>query len=39
MSTFRTFRAPDSRSALAMVKAALGPDAIIIATREVSNGL
>ena len=32
MSTFRTFRAPDSRSALAMVKAALGPDAIIIAT-------
>ncbi|MBE2252114.1 MAG: flagellar biosynthesis protein FlhF [Myxococcus sp.] len=39
MSTFRTFRAPDTRSALAMVKAALGPEAIIIATREVSNGL
>ncbi|MFZ5440311.1 MAG: flagellar biosynthesis protein FlhF [Myxococcota bacterium] len=39
MSTFRTFRAPDSRSALQMVKVALGPDAIIIATREVENGL
>lgn len=39
MSTFRTFRAPDTRSALAMVKASLGPDAVIIATREVSNGL
>ncbi|MCA3014793.1 MAG: flagellar biosynthesis protein FlhF [Myxococcaceae bacterium] len=39
MSTFRTFRAQDTRSALAMVKAALGPDAVIISTREVSNGL
>lgn len=39
MSTFRTFRAPDTRSALAMVKAALGGDAIIVATREVENGL
>lgn len=39
MSTFRTFRAPDTRSALAMVKAALGPDAIIVATRDVENGL
>ncbi|MFT3708922.1 MAG: flagellar biosynthesis protein FlhF [Archangium sp.] len=39
MSTFRTFRAPDTRSALAMVKAALGADAIIVATREVENGL
>ena len=39
MSTFRTFRAPDARSALAMVKAALGSDAVILSTREVSNGL
>lgn len=39
MSTFRTFRAPDTRSALAMVKAALGSDAIIVSTREVENGL
>jgi flagellar biosynthesis protein FlhF len=39
MSTFRTFRAPDTRSALQMVKASLGADAIIIATREVENGL
>ncbi|HEY1086402.1 MAG TPA: flagellar biosynthesis protein FlhF, partial [Archangium sp.] len=39
MSTFRTFRAPDTRSALAMVKAALGPDAVILATRDVDNGL
>ena len=39
MSTFRTFRAPDTRSALQMVKATLGPDAIIIATKEVENGL
>jgi flagellar biosynthesis protein FlhF len=39
MSTFRTFRAPDTRSALAMVKAALGADAVILSTREVSNGL
>lgn len=39
MSTFRTFRAPDTRSALAMVKAALGSEAVILSTREVSNGL
>ena len=39
MSNFRTFRAPDTRSALAMVKAALGADAIILATKEVDNGL
>jgi flagellar biosynthesis protein FlhF len=39
MSTFRTFRAPDTRSALAMVKAALGADAVILATKEVDNGL
>jgi flagellar biosynthesis protein FlhF len=39
MSTFRTFRAPDARSGLAMVKAALGSDAVILSTREVFNGL
>lgn len=39
MSTFRTFRAPDTRSALAMVKAALGSEAVILATRDVENGL
>ncbi len=39
MSNFRTFRAPDTRSALAMVKAALGAEAIILATKEVDNGL
>jgi flagellar biosynthesis protein FlhF len=39
MSTFRTFRAPDARSALAMVKATLGSDAVILSTREVNNGL
>ncbi len=39
MSTFRTFRAPDTRAALQMVKGSLGPDAIIISTREVTNGL
>lgn len=39
MSTFRTFRAPDARSALAMVKASLGSDAVILSTREVTNGL
>src|SRR6266545_1129869 len=35
----RTFRAPDSTSALAAVKAALGPDAILISTRTVQGGL
>lgn len=35
----RTFRAPDARAALAMVKAAMGPDAVILATQEVKSGL
>ncbi len=35
----RTFRAADARGALAQVKAALGPDAVIVSTREVSGGL
>jgi len=35
----RTFRAPDSTSALAAVKAAMGPDAILLATRTVDGGL
>ena len=35
----RTFRAPDATSALAAVKAALGPDAILIATRTVPGGV
>lgn len=39
MSAFRSFRAPDTRSALAMVKAALGSEAVILSTREVGNGL
>jgi flagellar biosynthesis protein FlhF len=38
-ATVRTFRAPDSASALAAVKAALGPDAILISTRTVEGGL
>lgn len=38
-ATVRTFRAPDSTSALAAVKAALGPDAILISTRTVQGGL
>jgi flagellar biosynthesis protein FlhF len=33
----RTFRARDSRAALAMVKAALGPEAVILGTREVGG--
>ncbi|ABC81131.1 flagellar biosynthesis protein FlhF [Anaeromyxobacter dehalogenans] len=37
--TVRTFRAPDSASALAAVKAALGPEAVILATRTVDGGL
>lgn len=36
-ATVRTFRAPDSRAALALVKAALGPEAVILATREVGG--
>lgn len=38
-ATVRTFRAPDSTSVLAAVKAALGPDAILISTRTVEGGL
>lgn len=37
--TLRTFRGPDTRSALAAVKAALGPDAIIVSTRDIGGGL
>src|SRR5512139_1117230 len=35
----RTFRAPDSAAAIAAVKAALGPEAVILATRQVDGGL
>jgi flagellar biosynthesis protein FlhF len=35
----RTFRAPDTAAALAAVKAALGPDAVLLATRTVEGGL
>lgn len=35
----RTFRAPDARSALSAVRAALGGEAVILETREVSVGL
>jgi len=35
----RTFRAADSASALAAVKAAMGPDAILLSTRSVEGGL
>jgi flagellar biosynthesis protein FlhF len=34
-----TFRAADSQGALAAVKAALGPDAILVSTRTVPGGL
>jgi flagellar biosynthesis protein FlhF len=37
--TMKTFRAPDPASALAAVKAALGPDAVIVSTRTVDGGL
>jgi flagellar biosynthesis protein FlhF len=37
-ATVRSFRATDSQQALAAVKAALGPDAVILATREVPGG-
>jgi flagellar biosynthesis protein FlhF len=37
--TLRTFRAADSRSVLAAVKAALGPDAMILSTREIPGSL
>ncbi len=39
MEGTRTFRGPDTRTALAAVKAALGPDAIIVSTRDVGGGL
>lgn len=35
----RTFRAPDSSAALAAVKAAFGPEAVIVSTRTVDAGL
>ncbi|MFL5261978.1 MAG: flagellar biosynthesis protein FlhF [Anaeromyxobacteraceae bacterium] len=38
-ATVRTFRAANSQSALAAVKAALGPDAVLISTRTVPGGL
>jgi flagellar biosynthesis protein FlhF len=38
-ATLRTFRAADATSALAAVKAALGPDAILVSTRSVPGGL
>src|SRR5512142_857965 len=38
-ATVRTFRAPDATAALAAVKAALGPDAVLISTRTVAGGL
>jgi flagellar biosynthesis protein FlhF len=39
MNTVKTFRAPDPRSALDAVKAALGDEAVILQTREVGGGL
>ena len=38
-ATVRTFRASDSASALAAVKAALGPDAVLVSSRTVHGGL
>lgn len=35
----RTFRARDARSALTAVKAAFGPDAVIIETKQIGGGL
>lgn len=35
----RTFRAPTPRAALDIVKAVMGPEAVILSTREVKNGL
>lgn len=37
--TVRTFRAPDTNAALAAVKAAFGPEAVILSTRSVDAGL
>ncbi len=39
MTAIQTFRAPDAAAALAAVKAALGPDAILVSTRTVPGGL
>ncbi len=38
-AVIRTFRGPDARAALAAVKAGLGPDAVILSTRELPAGL
>ena len=38
-ANLRTFRAADTRSALAAVKAALGPDAVIVGTRQIPRTL
>ncbi len=38
-ATVQTFRAPDSAAALAAVKRALGPEAVILGTRSVEGGL
>ncbi len=38
-TTVRTFRAADTRAALAAVKAALGPGAVILSTAEIAGGL
>src|SRR5512144_934987 len=35
----RKFEAPDMREALALVKRELGPDAMVIATRQLKKGL
>ena len=36
-STTRTFRAPDPRAALDVVKAVMGPEAVIVSTKEVGR--
>ena len=36
-NTVRTFRAQDPKAALDIVKAMMGPEAIIISTREVGG--
>ena len=38
-NTVRTFRAQDPKAALDIVKAMMGPDAVIISTREVGGNL
>lgn len=37
--TIRTFRAADTRAAIRAVKAAFGPEAVIISTREIGGGM